>query len=88
MALARRAGTKPASRGQWPKIYAFSGKLGVRTAGRRSLVVRWSENHAWIELRDPATGEWHEVRARDCLPTIVEAADANRWRGEDEGGAV
>ena len=50
----------------------------LREADRRGLVTRWSEYPAWIELHDPLTGEWHEVRASECLPSIVETA--NRCR--------
>jgi len=42
------------------------------------LVVRWSEHPIWIELHDATTGEWHEVRASECLPSIVQSANAYR----------
>jgi hypothetical protein len=51
-------------------------KLGE--AGRRGLVIRWSEYPTWIKLHDPLTGEWHEVKASECLPGVVETA--NRYR--------
>jgi hypothetical protein len=38
----------------------------LEEAGRRGLVVRWSEYPNWIALHDPMSGEWHEVRASDC----------------------
>lgn len=57
---------------------------GPRRSNRSTLVIRWSEYPVWIKLRDPATGEWHEIRASECLPSIVEAADTDRRRG---GGA-
>ena len=50
----------------------------VQEAGRRGLVIRWSSEPGWIALHDPTTGEWYEVRARECLPSVVEAANANR----------
>ncbi len=53
-------------RGRWEK------------ANRRGLIVRWSEHPTWIKLHDPTTGEWHEVRASECLPSIVAAA--NKYR--------
>ena len=53
-------------------------------ANRRGLIVRWSEHPTWIKLHDPTTGEWHEVKASECLPSIV--AEANKYR--KKGGAV
>ena len=50
----------------------------LEEADRRGLVIRWSEYPDWIELHDPLSGEWHEVRAAKCLPGVVESA--NRCR--------
>jgi hypothetical protein len=50
----------------------------LEEAGRRGLVVRWSEYPTWIALHDPTTGEWHEWPAADCFPSMV--AEANRHR--------
>jgi hypothetical protein len=50
----------------------------LEEAGRRGLVVRWSEYPDWIALHDPLTGEWVEVRARDCFPSLVEEANRRR----------
>jgi hypothetical protein len=47
-------------------------------AGRRGLVVRWSEYPDWIALHDPLSGEWVEVRAEDCFPSLVEEANRRR----------
>ena len=47
-------------------------------ASRRGLIIRWSEYPEWIKLHDPLTGEWHEVRASECLPGVVEAANRHR----------
>jgi hypothetical protein len=58
-----------------------SAKLGARRqrnleeASRRGLVVRRASERGWIELHDPLTGEWHEVRASQCLPGVVESAN-------------
>jgi hypothetical protein len=52
----------------------------LEEAGRRGLVVRWSEYPDWIALHEPMSGEWHEVRASDCLPSLVEEADRRRRR--------
>lgn len=88
LALAKRASTKSGGRGRGPGHPALGGKLGEKTPSDGSFVVRWSKNPGCVELRNPATGEWHEVRAKDCFPSIVEAADADRRRRGDEGGAV
>lgn len=53
----------------------------LKEAGRRGLIVRWSEYPDWIKLHDPLSGEWHEVRASECLPGIVETANKYRKRG-------
>jgi hypothetical protein len=50
----------------------------LEEAGRRGLVVRWSEYPDWIALHDPTSGEWHEVRASDCFPSLVEEANRRR----------
>lgn len=57
----------------------------LQEAGRRGLIVRWSEYPTWIKLHDPTTGEWHEVRAEECLPGVVETA--NKYR-KKKGGAA
>ena len=57
-------------------------RLRLRAADRRGLVIRWSEYPVWIELHDPLTGEWHEVRASECLPSVVESANRKRGRKE------
>lgn len=50
---------------------------------RRGLVIRWSEYPTWIKLHDPLTGEWHEVRAEECLPGVVNSANAHRRSSQD-----
>ena len=50
----------------------------VEEADRRGLIVRWCEYPDWIKLHDPLTGEWHEVRASECLPGVVETANGRR----------
>ncbi len=50
-------------------------------ADRRGLVIRWSREPGWISLHDPTTGEWHEVRASECLPGVVETANKHCKRG-------
>ena len=53
----------------------------LEEASRRGLIVRWSEYPLWIKIHDPLTGEWHEVRASECPPGVVEAADRHRKKG-------
>jgi hypothetical protein len=53
----------------------------LEKAGRRELAIRWSEYPTWIELHDPLTGEWHEIRASECLPGVIETADRYRKKG-------
>jgi hypothetical protein len=50
----------------------------LEVAVRRGLVVRWSEYPNWIALHDPLIGEWVEVRAEECFPSLVD--EANRQR--------
>jgi hypothetical protein len=45
---------------------------------RRGFVAKWSREPGWISLHDPTAGEWHDVRARDCFPSIVAEAGARR----------
>jgi hypothetical protein len=47
-------------------------------AHRRGFVAKWSREPGWISLHDPTAGEWHDVRARDCFPSIVAEAGARR----------
>jgi predicted metal-dependent hydrolase len=53
----------------------------LEKAGRRGFTIRWSKYPVWIKLHDPLTGEWHEVRASECLPGVVETADRHRKKG-------
>jgi hypothetical protein len=50
----------------------------LEEADRRGLVVRWSEYPDWIALHDPSSGEWVEVRAEDCFPSLVDEANRRR----------
>ena len=51
-------------------------------AERRGLAIRWSDYPTWIALHDPLSGEWVEVKAADCFPSLVEEANRRRSRGE------
>jgi len=53
-------------------------RLRLEEADRLGLVIRWSREPGWISLHDPATGEWHEIRETECLPSMVESARARR----------
>ncbi len=50
----------------------------LKAADRRGLVIKWAREPGWISLHDPTTGEWHEVKASECLPGVVESARAHR----------
>ncbi len=53
----------------------------LEEADRRGLMIRWSEYPTWIKLHDPLTGDWHEVKASECLTGVVETANAHRQKG-------
>lgn len=53
----------------------------LEKAARIGLVIRWSEDPRWIKLHDPTTGDWHEVRAEECLPSVIESANKYRKKG-------
>ena len=55
----------------------------LQEADHHALLVRWSEYPIWIKLHDPTTGEWHEVRADECLPGVVESANKYRKKKGD-----
>jgi hypothetical protein len=61
-------------------------RLMLEKARRIGFVARWSEYPTWIKLHDPLTGEWHEVKASECLPSIVEAASSKGRRRTDRTG--
>jgi hypothetical protein len=50
----------------------------LEEAARRGLMVRWSEYPDWIALHDPSSGEWIEVKAEDCFPSLVDEANRRR----------
>ncbi len=75
MAKRARERTKPANS---PEELEQRRQRKLDEASRRGLIIRWSEYPEWIKLHDPLTGEWHEVRASECPPGVVEAADRHR----------
>jgi len=56
----------------------------IEEADRRGLVIRWAEHPVWIKIHDPMSGVWHEVRAEECLPGVVQTADKYLRHGEAE----
>src|SRR3712207_5487241 len=53
----------------------------LKEASRRGLAIRWSEYPTWIKLHNPTTGQWHEVKASECLPGVIETAHRYRRKG-------
>jgi len=49
-------------------------------AERIGLLIKWSKVPGYVALHDPTTGEWHDVPATGCLPSVVESAKAHRQR--------
>ena len=77
LGLAKRVSTG-VSPGVSREELAVRRRRKLEDAGRRGLVVRWSEYPDWIALHDPFGGQWIEVRAGDCFPSLVN--EANRLR--------
>jgi hypothetical protein len=48
----------------------------LEEAASRGLVIMWAREPGYVSLHDPTTGEWHEVRASECPPSVVESAKA------------
>src|SRR5215208_8440500 len=75
--LAKRASTNFSSETSREELTSRR-RRKLEEAGRRGLVVRWSEYPTWIALHDPLSGEWVEVRADDCFPSLVDEANRRR----------
>ena len=58
-------------------------RLRLQEADRRGLVIKWAREPGYIALHDPTTGEWHEVKASECPPSIVESAKAYNRRARE-----
>jgi hypothetical protein len=56
-------------------------KNEIKEPRRFGCEARWSKYPMWIEVHDPTTGEWHELKATECLPGIVAEADRRRREG-------
>lgn len=55
----------------------------LEEADRRGLVIKWSREPGYISLHDPTYGEWHEVRASECPPSILESARMHSRRSRE-----
>ena len=73
-------GALAANKAQFLKLL-HAERQRLEEADRRGLVIRWAREPGWISLHDPTTGEWHEVRASECLPSLIESAKAHRRSG-------
>ena len=52
----------------------------LEEADRRGLIIKWSKVPGYVALHDPTTGEWHNVPASGCPPSVVKSAKARRQR--------
>jgi hypothetical protein len=75
--LAKRASTKFSPETSHEEL-ASRRRRKLEEAGRRGLVVRWSEYPDWIALHDPLGGVWVEIRAENCFPSLVDEANRRR----------
>jgi hypothetical protein len=75
--IAKRLSTKALSELSREEL-ASRRRRKLEEASRRGLVVRWSEYPTWIALHDPFSGQWVEVRAEDCFPSLVDEANRRR----------
>jgi hypothetical protein len=66
-----------------PKLLKLLGweQRKLREADRRGVLLRWSKQLGWIKLHDLMDGSWHEIRAAECLPSVVESASEYQKRG-------
>lgn len=46
---------------------------------RYPLEVRWSSERGWLLVRDPFTGEWHQIEARQAPASW--RREASEWKG-------
>jgi hypothetical protein len=76
--LAKKVSTKISPESH--EVLASGRRRKLEEAGRRGLVVRWSEYPNWIALHDPLIGQWVEVRAEDCFPSLVDEANRRKRR--------
>ena len=77
--LAKRLSTKASPEPSREEL-ASRRRRKLEEASKRGLVVRWSEYPNWIALHDPSSGEWVEVKAEDCFPSLVDEANRRKRR--------
>lgn len=46
------------------------------------IQVEWGRLKGWLRVRDPATGEWHEIQVKDALPCWKDELFGRRKRWE------
>lgn len=63
-----------------PRCGAADQPAPATSASRSGVVVRWGSERGWIAVRDPASGEWHEIRYQDA-PEVWRRALPRRGRG-------
>ena len=56
----------------------------LQKADRRGLVIKWASEPGYVAIHDPTTGEWHEVKASECLPSVVESAKGHHRRRKED----
>jgi hypothetical protein len=81
LALAKKAGERTKVLGPSEEELECWRQRKIEEASRRGLIIRWSEHPDWIKIHDPLTGDWHELKASECLPGVVEAANRHRKKG-------
>ena len=52
----------------------------LEEAERIGLIIKWGKEPGYIAIHDPTTGDWHDVPASGCPPSVVESARAHRKR--------
>ena len=58
-----------------------------RLVTRRPITIEWTAVRGWLRVRDPFTGEWHEIAAKDAprcwLDQLRKDRTATTTRTED-----
>lgn len=75
----------PASRTWMPEAVSAPGETGTPALGDdrapaeqakpstpwRGIVTAWGRERGWLAVRDPNTGEWHDLPAREAPPSWI-----------------
>ncbi len=56
----------------------------LEEADRRGLIIKWAKEPGYISLHDPTTGDWHEVKASECPPWVLDDARAHHRRRKEK----